>query len=76
MIPGLLAKTAYIAQYLFQLPPICMHLHASATMFIMIRKGLTQRAGGKQPSCKKIEKAVGEHSLKEKEASRERRGWP
>lgn len=53
----------------------CTHLYASATMFIMMRKGLTQRAGGKQPSCKKIKKAVGEHSLKEKEASRESRGW-
>lgn len=45
-----------IAWYWLQLLYICIscaYLHASA-MFLMARKGLAQGAGGKQPSCKKL----------------------
>lgn len=39
----------------------------------MTRKGLTQGAGGKEPSCRKIKQVVGKCSLKGKKASRQAR---
>lgn len=55
---------------------ICMHLHASATWFIMTSKGLTRGAGGKQPSCKRIFKRTQNHSRtqpeRDQQAGRER----
>lgn len=51
-----------------------MHLHASATWFIMTKNGLTRGAGGKQHSCKKIKKKTTTKSIVElslKETSRQ-----
>lgn len=56
---------------------ICMHLHISAMRFIITRKGLTQGAGGKQPSCGKIKKSgrrIQPEREKGQQAGQERRG--